>query len=81
MFFSFLVFCFQGQKIFCQAISSEENYARNYPGIVMVQAVFSAQEYLPKEISGIKFYDPGKNAREEDLRKFLKSLWKDKYNY
>jgi putative ATPase len=29
----------------------------------------------------MKFYDPGKNAREEELRKFLKSLWKDKYGY
>lgn len=34
-----------------------------------------------KEITGTKFYEPGKNAREEELRKFLKSLWKDKYNY
>src|SRR6188474_105133 len=40
---------------------------------------FSAQEYLPKELSGTKFYDPGKNAREEELRKFLKTLWKEKY--
>jgi putative ATPase len=42
---------------------------------------FSPQEYLPNEISGSKFYDPGKNAREEELRKFLKSLWKEKYGY
>ncbi len=47
------------------------NYERN----------FSPQEYLPKELSGYKFYDPGKNAREEELRKLLKNLWKDKYNY
>ena len=46
MFFLFLAFCFQGQMIFCQSISSEENYARNYPGIVMVQAVFSATVYV-----------------------------------
>jgi putative ATPase len=42
---------------------------------------FSQQEYLPKELSGTKFYDPGKNAREEELRKFLKTLWREKYNY
>ena len=42
---------------------------------------FSPQEYLPKEIAGTKFYVPGKNAREEELRKFLKNLWKDKYGY
>ena len=42
---------------------------------------FSQQEYLPDAIAGTKFYDPGKNLREEELRKFLKSLWKDKYGY
>jgi putative ATPase len=39
------------------------------------------QEYLPKEIAGTAFYDPGKNTREEELRKFLKSLWGEKYGY
>lgn len=42
---------------------------------------FSPQEYLPTELSGTTFYDPGKNAREEELRKYLKNLWKEKYNY
>ncbi|MBC8034574.1 MAG: replication-associated recombination protein A [Chitinophagaceae bacterium] len=42
---------------------------------------FSAQEYLPEPVSGTRFYNPGKNAREEELRKYLKALWKDKYNY
>jgi putative ATPase len=42
---------------------------------------FSAQEYLPKEIEGQKFYEPGNNAREEELRKFLQQRWKDKYGY
>ncbi|HRN57339.1 MAG TPA: replication-associated recombination protein A [Agriterribacter sp.] len=42
---------------------------------------FSEQEYLPDEIKGTAFYIPGKNAREEELRKWLKELWKEKYNY
>ncbi|HEX4849230.1 MAG TPA: replication-associated recombination protein A, partial [Puia sp.] len=42
---------------------------------------FANQEYLPKEISGTTFYQPGKNAREEEIRKYLKNLWKDKYGY
>jgi len=42
---------------------------------------FSLQEYLPKEISGTRFFDPGKNAREEEIRKFLKALWGEKYGY
>ena len=42
---------------------------------------FSPQEYLPEEITGTTFYNPGKNAREEELRKYLKNLWKEKYGY
>jgi len=42
---------------------------------------FAGQEYLPKEISETKFYEPGKNPREEEIRKRLKILWKEKYNY
>ncbi|HEY4154378.1 MAG TPA: replication-associated recombination protein A, partial [Puia sp.] len=42
---------------------------------------FFPQEYLPGEISGNVFYEPGKNAREEETRKHLRSLWKEKYKY
>jgi len=56
-------------------------YGKGYEYSHDYEKNFSPQEYLPKEISGKKFYDPGKNAREEELRRFLKSLWKDKYNY
>ncbi|MES1214981.1 MAG: replication-associated recombination protein A [Bacteroidota bacterium] len=57
------------------------DYGKGYEYSHSYEGNFSPQEYLPKEISGTKFFDPGKNAREEELRKFLKSLWKDKYNY
>ena len=56
-------------------------YGKNYQYSHSYEKKFSVQEYLPKEISGTRFYDPGKNAREEELRKFLKMLWKEKYNY
>jgi putative ATPase len=56
-------------------------YGKDYQYSHSYEGNFSEQEYLPKEISGTKFYDPGKNAREEELRKFLKGLWKDKYGY
>jgi putative ATPase len=42
---------------------------------------FSSQEYLPDAIKGKQFYTPGGNAREEEIRKFLKQLWKEKYKY
>ncbi|MDZ4810943.1 MAG: replication-associated recombination protein A [Bacteroidota bacterium] len=57
------------------------DYGKNYEYSHSYDNNFSPQEYLPKEIAGKKFYDPGKNAREEELRKFLKNLWKDKYGY
>lgn len=56
-------------------------YGKDYEYSHNYEKNFSPQEYLPKEISGMKFFDPGKNAREEELRKFLKILWKDKYGY
>ncbi len=42
---------------------------------------FSEQEYLPDAIKETKFYEPGNNARENELRNFLKNRWKDKYGY
>ncbi|WP_407526585.1 replication-associated recombination protein A [Lacibacter sp. MH-610] len=42
---------------------------------------FSSQEYLPDALKGKQLYEPGRNAREEEMRKFLKHLWKEKYNY
>ena len=38
-------------------------------------------EFLPDEISGTVFYNPGNNPRENALREFLKKRWKDKYGY
>lgn len=42
---------------------------------------FSEQEYLPEKLSGTRFYEPGNNLRENELRNYLKKLWKDKYGY
>lgn len=53
----------------------EYKYAHNY------DKNFVEQDFLPDEINGTKLYDPGNNARENELRKFLKDRWKDKYGY
>jgi putative ATPase len=42
---------------------------------------FTDLEFLPEQIKGRKFYDPGQNRREDEIRQRLKSLWKDKYDY
>jgi putative ATPase len=56
-------------------------YGKDYQYSHMGEGNFIEQEYLPDEIKNAKLYDPGKNAREEELRKFLKARWGDKYNY
>lgn len=50
-------------------------YAHNYDGN------FIEQEFLPDAISGTKLYEPGNNAKEEELRRNLKKWWKEKYGY
>jgi putative ATPase len=50
-------------------------YAHDYEGN------FVSTEFLPDTISATKFYEPGNNPREEELRKYLRGLWKEKYGY
>jgi putative ATPase len=42
---------------------------------------FAEQEFLPTEISETTFFVPGENAREKEIRQFLKNRWKNKYGY
>lgn len=53
----------------------EYKYAHAFPGN------FVEQEFMPKELSGVTLYDPGKNASEEKLRQSLREKWKGKYGY
>jgi putative ATPase len=57
------------------------NYSKGYQYSHDYDKSFSPQEYLPAELAKTRFYDPGNNAREEELRKFLRNLWKEKYGY
>ncbi len=62
-------------------LMKELNYGKEYEYAHQYENNFVPLEYLPDAISGEQFYDPGKNQREEELRKFLKMRWLDKYNY
>lgn len=57
------------------------DYGKGYKYSHSFEGNFAAQEYLPDKISGTAFYDPQQNARENELRKFLKEKWGDKYGY
>ena len=57
------------------------NYGTDYKYAHAYEGHFVAQEFLPEELSGTQIYNPGLNARENELRQYLKKCWKDKYNY
>src|SRR5690606_13743008 len=57
------------------------NYGKGYKYSHDYENNFAHQEFLPEQISGTKFYDPGKNPREDELRRYLRALWKEKYGY
>ena len=60
---------------------AEVGYGKGYKYAHDFDRNFAEQEFLPDRISGTRFYDPGNNARENELRKYLKNLWNKKYGY
>ncbi len=56
-------------------------YGQDYRYSHLGEGNFMEQEYLPEPIAGRQLYNPGSNAREDELRRFLKQRWKDKYGY
>jgi putative ATPase len=50
-------------------------YAHNFEGN------FAKQEFLPEELKGSKFFEPGPNPREEEIRRKLAQWWGDWYGY
>ena len=62
-------------------LMKDQGYGKGYKYSHNYDQNFSKQEYLPDELKGTVFYNPGDNARENELRKRLKNFWKDKYGY
>ncbi len=62
-------------------LMKDMDYGKGYKYSHSYEGNFSEQEYLPEKLAGTAFYTPGKNAREEELRKYLHNLWKGKYGY
>lgn len=57
------------------------DYGKDYKYAHAHEGNFAEQEFLPDEIAGTKFYEPGQNKREAHDRNFLQQKWKDKYGY
>lgn len=59
----------------------DEGYGKGYKYAHDSDNSFEFMEFLPDEIKNTLMYDPGNNARENEIRNRLKSLWKEKYGY
>ena len=62
-------------------LTKELGHGKNYLYAHSYENNFVDMEFLPNEIKGQRFFKPGNNSKELQLRKFLKSKWKDKYGY
>ncbi len=61
-------------------LMKELGYAKDYKYAHAYEGNFVDQEFLPEGIEGTKFYEPGPNPREEEIRRRMTALW-EKYNY
>lgn len=62
-------------------LMKELDYGKEYKYAHDYDNNFIDQEFLPDTIAGKRIFEPGNNARENEMRKFLKSRWEDKYGY
>ena len=62
-------------------LMKEIGYGKDYKYAHDYENNFADLEFLPEKLSGMKFYDPQDNVRENELRARLKALWKKKYGY
>jgi putative ATPase len=56
-------------------------YHKDYKYAHSFEGNFVVENYLPEELKGTQFYEPGNTPKEEEIRKRLKDLWKDIYDY
>jgi putative ATPase len=62
-------------------LMKEIGYGKDYKYAHSYENNFISLEFLPDQIAGRKFYDPGKNSREDETRKWLRGKWGGKYEY
>ena len=62
-------------------LMKELGYGDNYAYAHDYENAFVPHEFLPKEIVGTTLYQTGDNPKENQLKAYLKSLWKNKYEF
>ncbi|MFC3810597.1 replication-associated recombination protein A [Lacihabitans lacunae] len=62
-------------------LMKEIGYGKNYKYSHNYQGNFAQQNFMPDELKGQKVYEPGENARENEIKRSLQTWWKDWYGY
>lgn len=63
------------------SLMKDLGYGQNYRYAHDYDGNFADMEFLPAGLEGFRFYDPGDNAKERDMRQRLRQLWQEKYGY
>jgi putative ATPase len=62
-------------------LMKELGYGQDYKYAHSYEGNFVPDDFLPRELLGTKLYDPQDNIRENEVRKRLRTWWKEKYGY
>ncbi|NCD40609.1 MAG: replication-associated recombination protein A [Bacteroidia bacterium] len=62
-------------------LMKQQGYGKDYKYAHDYQGNFIPIEFLPDNLRGTVFFEPGSNKREEEMRLRFASLWGDKYSY
>lgn len=62
-------------------LMKEIGYGKNYQYSHAHPGNFAAQNFMPDELKGTILYQPGQNARENEIRKQLQKWWGEWYDY
>ena len=60
-------------------LMKDMDYGKDYQYAHSHEGNFVDLEFLPEEIRGQKFYNPGNNSTEKKIREEMEKKWKGKY--
>jgi putative ATPase len=56
-------------------------YGKDYQYAHEHEGNFTLQNFMPDDLKGHKLYEPGQNAREQEIRRNLTTWWGEWYGY
>lgn len=63
------------------SLMKDLGYGQNYRYAHDYEGNFADMEFMPAGLENFKFYEPGDNPKEQEIRRHLHQLWREKYGY